>query len=110
MAKKPEPVVIRGNLKQRDVTAFDLALVHVPNYLMMRAASSRMAAYLKAAIEAGWIEQPECKFREVTEDGETKREYLFGGVDVDDSDPRAVYRAGKAVSDLYDEFTSLDPS
>lgn len=109
-AKKPV-IVIRDNLKQRDVTAFDLELARIPgNYLLARKASSRMAAYLKAAIGADWIAEPACKARDVVEDGETRREYMFDGGDVDDMDPRTVFKAGHLVSELYDEFTSLDPS
>lgn len=109
MAKKDEsaPVVtIRGDLKQRDVTALDLELARVGNYLLTRQASSRMAAYLKAAIGAGWIEAPECK---ASGNGEA-RQYFFGDADVDDLHPKVAYNAGKAVSDLYDDFTTVDPN
>ncbi len=109
MAKKDEakPVVtIRGDLKQRDVTALDLELARTGNYLLTKHASSRMAAYLKAAIGAKWIEEPECK---VTGNNDERR-YFFGDTDVDDLHPRVAYNAGKAVSDMYDDFTTVDPN
>lgn len=98
---------IRADLKQRDVTALELELARMPgNYLMLKHASSRMAAYLKAAIGAGWVEEPDA---EVKTEGK-ERAYLLDGVDVDDMPPRDCYAAGKAVSDLMDEFTSVDPN
>jgi hypothetical protein len=101
-------ITVRSDLKQRDVTALELELVRVPgNYLMLGKASSRMAAYLKAAIASGWIVEPET---EVKDEGKDKRLYLLDGVDVDDMHPRACYAAGKVISDLMDEFTSVDPN
>ena len=100
-------IEIRGDLKQRDVTALELELARMPgNYLMLKNASSRMAAYLKAAIGAGWLEAPEC---EVKVDGK-ERTYFLDGVDVDDMHPRECYSAGRQISDLMDEFTTVDPN
>lgn len=106
-AKKKPFIVIRDDLRQRDVTALELELPRIPGtYLLLPSAASRMAAYLKAAIGAGWIVAPPCEAR-----GSGKeRVYLFDGVDVDDMHPRDAYRAGKAVSDLMDEFTTVDPN
>ena len=99
-------IVLRGDLKQRDVTALELELVRIPgNYLVLARASSRMAAYLKAAIGAGWVLEPPCEAK-----GTKERVYLFDGVDVDDMAPRDCYAAGKVVSDLMDEFTTVDPN
>lgn len=105
--KKQQAITIRSDLKQRDVTALELELARMPgDYLMLRNASSRMAAYLKAAIGAGWIEKPACEVRVSGKE----RVYLFDGEDVDDMHPRACYAAGKTVSDLMDKFTTVDPT
>lgn len=109
--KAKAAIVLRGDLKQRDVTALEMELIKIPgSYLMLRNASSRMAAYLKAAIATGWIVEPETATRQVTEGKSTRTEYLLDGVDVDEMDPRDAYRAGHAVSELYDSFTTLDPN
>lgn len=111
-SQKAKPaIVVRGDLKQRDVTALELELARMPgNYLMLARASSRMAAYLKAAIGAGWIVEPEATTRQVVEGKTTVTEYLLAGVNVDDMEPRECYRAGRVISDLMDEFTTVDPN
>lgn len=111
MPKDKPAFSLRGDLKQRDVTKLDLELAKLAGeYLVLRGMSSRMAAYLKAAIAAGWFLEPETVTRQVTEGKVARTEYLFGGVDVDEMAPNEAYRAGHAVSELYDSFTTLDPN
>lgn len=113
MTKKKPLITLRGDLKQRDVTAYEMELSQVPlpaHLFRIPSSSAYRAAALKAAIGAGWVEAPECKKREVHEDGKEVIEYMFDGVDVDDLEPATAYKAGSAVLELYDGFTRLDPT
>ena len=103
-------ITVKTDLKQRDVRKLEMALLEVPERLIMRASSSHHEAMLKAAIAAGWITEPECKVRDVTENGERTREYWLNGSMVDDMAPRECYAAGHVIEVLYQEFTSLDPN
>ncbi len=108
----PEPtplVVVKDDLRQRDVRALELEMLNLPSRLLMRASSSHHEAMLKAAIGAGWIVEPKCRRRDVIEDDEKNTEYYFGDVLVDDLPPRVCYQAGHVIELLYEEFTSLDP-
>ena len=113
-AKERQPAVqIRGDLKQRDVRALEIALIDIPRpsgLLGIGAASIYMEAMLKAAIAAGWVDEPECRMREVIENGKRLIEYYFGDTLVDDLPPNVCYRAGAIISQLYNEFTNLDPN
>lgn len=103
-------IEVKTDLKQRDVRALEMALLAVPERLTARFSSSHHEAMLKAAIASGWIASPECKVRDVVEDGKRIREYYLDGVLVDDMDPRACFKAGHIIEMLYQEFTSLDPN
>lgn len=104
-------IVIRGDLKQRDVRNLELEAIDVGHeYLNSPISSSKHEAFLKAAIGAGWIESPECKKATRFEDKKRIVEYYFDGVLVDDLDPRVCYAAGEVVIELMVEFTSLVPN
>lgn len=113
MAKKEEkkPVVIRGDLKQKDVRNLELEALRVGHdYLIQKASSSYHEVMLKAAIGAGWIQEPQCRKVERVEGKERVTEYYFGDVLVDDLHPRACYAAGDVIIELMADFTSLDPT
>lgn len=112
MAKQqPLLITIRGDLKQRDVRNLELEALRVGHdYLVKPASSSYHEVMLKAAIGAGWIEQPTCRVEEKRVDKKRVVEYWFGDALVDDLDPRVCYAAGDAIVELMVEFTSLDPN
>lgn len=110
--KAPETAIrVRGDLKQKDVRNLELEAVRVPiNHLVNPKSSSFREVMLKAAIAAGWIEDPECKTTERMEGKERVVEYWFDGELVDDMDPKACYAAGEVIVNLMAEYTTLDPN
>lgn len=108
-------LVLRSDLKQRDVRALETELLNIPTPISLRSSSIYNEAMLKAAIGASWIESPECKRELVMSpngDGKDKKEYRYylDGVLVDDMHPKECYQAGHKISQLYGEFTELDPN
>lgn len=108
-------IVLRSDLKQRDVRALETELLNIPRPISLRASSIFNEAMLKAAIGAGWIESPVCKRELVVSgngSGPEKQEYRYylDGVLVDDMHPRDCYQAGYKISQLYGEFTEIDPN
>ncbi|MFW6069652.1 MAG: hypothetical protein ACOC9X_01290 [bacterium] len=113
MAKKKSDaiVTIRGDLKQRHVRELELEALRVGHdYLTQRASSGFHEAMLKAAIGAGWIEEPFCEKQERREGRERVVEYYFDGELVDDLDPRVCYAAGDTIVTLMADFTRVDPT
>ena len=82
--------VIKGDLRERHVVAFEQAAAAIP-HVILSATNSYKHAYLCAAIKAEWIESPAVSFEEVTtkENGRTVRKdrYLYDGVDIDEMHP-----------------------
>lgn len=109
-AKEKALPVIRGNLKQRDVRNFELEMAQLPDRLIQRVSSSYHEAALKAAIGAGWIEDPACEKKVSRVNGQQQAEYYYGDTLVDDMHPKACYQAAHAIVELHEDFTSLDPT
>ena len=107
-------IVFRSDLRQRDLRALELELLEIPRPMSIRVSATHHEAMLKAAIGASWIESPETIKKVIVEvegDKEKKvNKYYFDKTLVDDMLPNDCYRAGHAVSVLYNEFTSLDPN
>lgn len=110
--KQAEPILrVRGDLKQRDVRNLELEAVRVPNDRLVSPESfSFREVMLKAAIGAGWIEEPACSTSEHMDGKKRVVEYYFDGVLVDELHPQVCYRAGGAIVDLMAEFKTLDPN
>ena len=101
---------LKDKLVARDVRNLELELAELPDRLLSRASFSHHEMILKAAIAAGWIEEPETKKRQIVENGETFAEYLWDGQLIDDMEPQIVYGAGHVIEKMYKGFTQLDPN
>lgn len=90
--------VIRNDLKQRDVEAYEAALdaLGVSNVATFRMRS--MGNALRAAIAANWLSSPETKHS-----GDI---YLYDGVEVGDIDPKTgiVQEVGRACQMKWLDF------
>jgi hypothetical protein len=96
---------LRGGLLQEDVERYTRAF----NEVVPRpvGAAEQRAAELKAAIVAGWIVSPACAAREEIDlaSGQTRRVYLFDGVEIGKMRAREVYHYARLVSRRYVEET-----
>jgi len=93
---------LKGDLKQRDVTVWNRAyLDHTPRTAL---ADERQAA-LEAAIVAGWVTSPECRYEDVTDGatGKTSRRFLFDGVEVEEMLPAEVYYYGGLCNEHFNQ-------
>lgn len=104
-----EAFTIKGDLREKDVTALERAAASLP-HIILSATNSYAEAYLCAAIEAGWIVSPECSYEEVKRKDEngrmvTERRYTYDGRDVGDIHPGAVRWLGQQVIGRYNEVT-----
>ena len=101
---------LKEQLTQGDFEALEMALLDMPRIVaLMRNADMSVAhgAYLRAAIQAGWITAPECK----TLVGETTKEraFFYDGKNVDDLHPTHVRWLGQRVLDTHDSIMNEDP-
>ena len=70
--------------------------------------SDERQAGLEAAIEAGWIVEPESRYEDVTDSsGKTERRFFFGGVQVDDMRPAEVLHYGLLCIQLFEAATAV---
>jgi len=103
-----EKFVLKDNLTQGDFEALEMALFKMPNIAtMFRKADLSMVngAYLRAAIQAGWIIEPECKSMVDEKDAV----YIYDGTDVDQLHPAKVAWLGRKVVNLHDSVMAEDP-
>jgi hypothetical protein len=101
---------LKENLTQGDFEALEMALFKMPNLIqMLRRADVSVAhgAYLRAAIQAGWIIAPEC--RALTDDKSGERAFFYTGKDVEEMHPSVVRWLGQRVIDRHDAIMSEDP-
>ncbi len=106
-----EEFTIKSDLVERDITTLERAAASIP-HIILSATNSYSEAYLCAAIEAGWIVSPECRYEEVKRKDEngrmvTDRRYIYGGRDVGDMHPGAVRWLGQQVIGRYNEVTAV---
>lgn len=93
------------DLRQRDVVAWNNA--YLARGLRQSMAAERQAS-LEAAIEAGWIVNPETRYEDVTTpDGKTERRYYFNGVQVDDMRAYEVAYYGQRCNLLFEETMNV---
>ncbi len=93
-------LTLKSDIRQRDAAAWN----RVYSARRRTALADERQACLEAAIEAGWIESPACRWEDVT-DGETgkkERRYYFDGVLVDDMLPSEVNLYGRQCSAHFD--------
>jgi len=98
---------LKNLLLQADVETFELALSRLPAAVIRaRTGAAWYGAALRAAIEAGWINAPECS---VLRDDSGKRVWMYGGRRVRDMHPAAVQWLGQRIETLYNETMSAVP-
>ena len=105
-----ENFALKEQLTQGDFEALEMAIVKMPGVIsMLRNSGLSLAhgAYLRAAIQAGWIVTPEC--RALTDDKSGDRAFFYNGKDVDEMHPAAVKWLGQKVIDRHDAIMSEDP-
>lgn len=103
-----EKFALKEKLTQGDFEALELALFKMPNIAtaFRRVELSVVrGSYLRAAIQAGWIEEPPCKSMVDEKDAV----YIYDGVDVDQLHPAKVSWLGKQVIDKHDAIMGEDP-
>lgn len=101
---------LKDELLQGDFSAIELALFEMPNAVRLFSQAELSVArggWLKAAIQAGWIETPECKA--LTDKKNKEAAYIYDGVDVDKLHPAKVLWLGKQVIDRHDAIMGEDP-
>ncbi len=97
---------LRGDLRQRDVYAFELNVNLLGGF--SRDGSNILAAHaLKAAIEAGWIAD---QSSEVLKTSGGEKRYYVAGEDVDDMHPGKVRWYGLKVVAHYTEAVTPPPN
>ena len=100
--------VLKEELNQGDFEAFELAIVKLLTFhRAYRELSVGHGAYLRAAIQAGWITAPEC--RALTDDKSGERAYFYDGKDVDEMHPAAVKWLGQQIQNRHDAIIGEDP-
>lgn len=101
---------LKEDLRHGDFEAIELALFEMPNAArIFRNADLSVVrgAWLKAAIQAGWIVTPECKA--LTDKKSRETAYLYDGGDVDRMHPARVLWLGAQVIERHDSIMSEDP-
>lgn len=97
---------LRGDLKQRDVYAFEDAMHTLGGF--SRDGSNILAGHaLKAAIEAGWVAEPPS---EVLTDAQGKKRHHLDGIDVDDMHPGKVRWYGLRIVAHYSQAVAPPPN
>ena len=101
---------LKEQLTQGDFEALEMALLDMPRIVaLMRNADMSVAhgAYLRAAIQAGWITAPECNA--LIDETTKERKYMYDGKDVDLMHPSHVRWLGKRIVDVHDAIMGEDP-
>ena len=97
---------LRPDLRQRDVYAFEKHLNSLGGFT--NEGSSILAAHaLKAALEAGWLAEPD---GEVLRDAKGNARYFIDGEDVDDMHPGVVRVFGMRVVGHYTAAVTPPPN
>ena len=99
---------LKDELLQGDFEALEIALFRLPNIattFRRGDLSIVKGAYLRAAIQAGWIESPACRSMVDEEDAV----YIYDGVDVDKLHPAKVNWLGSQVVARHDAVLGEDP-
>jgi hypothetical protein len=102
--------ILKDGLTQGDFEALEMALLKMPSVItLLKNSGFSLAhgAYLRAAIQAGWVEAPEC--RALTDDKNGEQAYFYDGKDVDDMHPATVQWLGQQVIDRHDRILSDVP-
>jgi len=101
---------IKDELYHADFEAIELALFDMPNVarvLKHADLSVVKGAWLKAAIQAGWIESPECKA--LIDKKNNEAAYIYDGIDIDKMHPKKVNMLGEKVIERHDAVIGEDP-
>lgn len=91
---------IKQDLVESDIEALEKELLAMPRMALTNTAK---ASKLKAAIEAGWVEEPATEVGEF----EKKKRYFYNGQNVDDMHPGAVRWLGDQVDTKYNEAVEI---
>lgn len=101
-----ESFKLRDDLKQRDVYSFETHVSTLGGF--SNNGSNILAAHaLKAAIEAGWLADPDS---EVLRDAGGKARYFMAGEDVDDAHPGKVRWFGLKIVAHYSKAVAPPPN
>ena len=101
--------VLKENLTQADFEALEMALFKMPRVISLlrnSGLSVETGAYLRAAIQAGWIELPSC--RALTDDVSGERAFFYANEDVEKMHPAKVKWLGQRVIDKHDAVMNED--
>jgi hypothetical protein len=101
---------LKEELNHGDFEAIELALFDMPNAARIFKnvdLSVVRGAWLKAAIQAGWIVSPECKA--IINKKTNQAAFIYDGVEVDSLHPGKVAWLGKKVVERHDAVMSDDP-
>ena len=98
---------LKDQLTQGDFEALETALVKLLSFhRAYREMSVGAGAYLRAAIQAGWIEEPEV--RALTDDNTGERAFFYDGKDVNEMHPAVVKWLGDRVMKRHDAIINED--
>ena len=102
---------LRGNLLQPDVYAFEKALQKqgAGASMLLGGGTVNATHMLVAAIEAGWVEEPETVIGESTAETPEKR-YFIGGKGIHEMSAGVVLYYGAQVSEAYREAVAIPPN
>ena len=101
---------LKDQLTQGDFEALEMAILDMPRIVQIfRNTDMNVAhgAYLRAAIQAGWITAPECKT--LVEEATKERAFFYAGKNVDEMHPAHVRWLGQRVIDTHDAIMNEDP-
>ena len=90
----------KENLVQQDIAKFEQVLFDMDARLL---GSSGAGAKLKAAIEAGWIENPVCEVGKF----KNQKRWFYGDKNVDEMHPGAVRWLGQYIDEQYTKSTEI---
>jgi hypothetical protein len=91
---------LKKNLVELDIEKLEKELILLPRLALTNTA---MASKLKAAIAAGWVEEPDC---EAGDFGDEKR-YFYDGVNIDEMKPGAVRWLGTQIDNAYSDAVEI---
>ena len=92
--------VLKKDLVELDIENLERHLLKMPRIALE---NTRMASKLKAAIEAGWVEEPPTEVGEF----ESKPRYFYKEQNVDDMHAGAVRWLGDMVDKAYQSATEI---
>lgn len=100
---------LKDDLRQRDVTVWNRAFLESSPPGSSTALTDEWQAALEAAIVAGWIVTPECRYEDVIDGatGQKSRRFFFDGVDIEDMKPAEVRLYGRACNDAFNQAIAI---